>query len=199
MHSPERCAALLAAVEATDDGLRVTDREGIVLFESGSFSRLVAAEPARRVLDEAMRDARLAALAHVYATRQEQAQATPRGTGEWPGHTGSVDLVVRTASMEYRVRGTVTDSKGAFRSRDLVVTWLRPCKPRHLSAEELRSRYGLTAREVRVSALLAAGSGSREIAQVLGISVHTARRHTEAVLRKLLVHTRREVRERLRE
>lgn len=51
----------------------------------------------------------------------------------------------------------------------------------------------LTEREREVAQLLCHRWTSREIASYLGISVHTARRHSEAVLRKLGVSSRREV------
>lgn len=54
-------------------------------------------------------------------------------------------------------------------------------------------RYGLTAREVEVSRLVAEGRPSPRIAADLGITVHTVRRHTEAVFRKLHVHNRAEL------
>lgn len=59
-----------------------------------------------------------------------------------------------------------------------------------VSSVALRERHGLTPREEQVARLLAQGQRTREIAQALGISDHTARHHTEAVLRKLGVHTR---------
>ena len=51
----------------------------------------------------------------------------------------------------------------------------------------------LTKAESRVAAYLAEGLVTKKIAQVLGISPHTVRRHTENVLRKLEIHSRSEV------
>lgn len=56
----------------------------------------------------------------------------------------------------------------------------------------LRSRYGLTAREVEVARLLAQGRSNAAIAAALNISAHTARHHTQRVLSKLEVHSRAE-------
>lgn len=47
----------------------------------------------------------------------------------------------------------------------------------------------LTARETEVLRLLAGGSATPEIAQALGISIHTVRTHTRNILRKLEVHS----------
>jgi DNA-binding CsgD family transcriptional regulator len=52
---------------------------------------------------------------------------------------------------------------------------------------------GLTRREIEIARLLASRRRTSEIAELLGVSVHTARRHTEHVLMKLGVHSRREV------
>jgi DNA-binding CsgD family transcriptional regulator len=59
--------------------------------------------------------------------------------------------------------------------------------------EDLRRRFRLTDREAEVALLLAQRHTSKEIACVLGVSWHTARRHTERVLGKLGVNSRRQV------
>jgi DNA-binding CsgD family transcriptional regulator len=64
-----------------------------------------------------------------------------------------------------------------------------------LPAEE---EFGLTARQLDVVRLLAQGLSNADIAEALGISPHTARRHTEHVLRKLGLHSRSRVAARVR-
>lgn len=59
----------------------------------------------------------------------------------------------------------------------------------------LQTRFDLTRREAEVASLLAQRMSSKEIAARLGISVHTARRHTEQVLAKLGVRSRKDVRQ----
>jgi DNA-binding NarL/FixJ family response regulator len=56
---------------------------------------------------------------------------------------------------------------------------------------------GLTARESHVAILLVHGCSAKEIARELGITLHTARRHTESVLRKMGVDSRGKVGPRL--
>jgi DNA-binding CsgD family transcriptional regulator len=51
-------------------------------------------------------------------------------------------------------------------------------------------RFRLTPRESDVASRIAAGASSREVAESLGMSVHTARRHTERVLEKCNVRRR---------
>ena len=55
---------------------------------------------------------------------------------------------------------------------------------------ELRSRYGLSAREVEVARLVATGLSNQEVAEQLGVSYFTARNHVERVLSKLGVGNR---------
>ena len=59
------------------------------------------------------------------------------------------------------------------------------------------ARYRLTPRQREVGLLLSRRMTDREIANRLQISVHTARHHTERVLAKLGVQSRRKVRDRL--
>lgn len=56
---------------------------------------------------------------------------------------------------------------------------------RELTDEELQSRFDLTDRQLTVTRLLAEGCSNLELAARLGISVNTARNHTEHVMRKL--------------
>ena len=62
----------------------------------------------------------------------------------------------------------------------------------------LRRAFGLTTREAQVACLLAERRSNREIGEMLGVTVHTVRRHTERVLAKLEVRSRRDVASRLR-
>jgi DNA-binding CsgD family transcriptional regulator len=57
--------------------------------------------------------------------------------------------------------------------------------------QALRERFKLTMREVQVACLLMQRMTNEEIAGALGISTHTARHHTESVLLKAGVTSRR--------
>jgi DNA-binding NarL/FixJ family response regulator len=58
------------------------------------------------------------------------------------------------------------------------------------AGDDRPSRFRLTSREADVARLLARGESNARIASLLAISPHTARRHTEAVMLKLGVHSR---------
>ena len=64
---------------------------------------------------------------------------------------------------------------------------------RSRSAASLHEEFGLTNRELQVVRLLADGCSNATIALKLGISAHTARRHTERVFQKFGVQSRAEV------
>lgn len=70
--------------------------------------------------------------------------------------------------------------------------------PPRFDAQRLRSEYRLTTRELQTAALLQRRMSAKEIASALGVSVNTARRHTEHVLSKLGVHSKHAVAEKLR-
>ena len=59
-----------------------------------------------------------------------------------------------------------------------------------ISDDELRERYGLTARQIMVARLLGEGLRTIDIAERLGVTYHTARNHADQVLRKLDVRSR---------
>jgi two-component system KDP operon response regulator KdpE len=65
-----------------------------------------------------------------------------------------------------------------------------PARPAQLSDDELRERFGLTARQISVARLIGEGCSNAEIAQRLSVSYFTARNHAEQVLLKLGVSNR---------
>lgn len=183
---------MVDAVEALDDGVCVAKRGGRVLYQNEAFRRLLATGSEAGPLKEAIRDAQRSAVGRMDDRHHSD---SPR-----PSASRATNFAVETHTgpMRLRVRCTVIRhlAERPHRSETIVI-WVRPFASHCLSPTELRRRYGLTAREGRVATLVEAGARTREIAHTLGISIHTARRHAEAVLRKLGVHSRMEVRERM--
>lgn len=75
---------------------------------------------------------------------------------------------------------------------DMILVVLHPLPPHgpHGVALCPLERHGLTPRERQVAKLVSGGRSTKEVAAALGVSVHTARHHTERVFGKLGVHGR---------
>ena len=96
---------------------------------------------------------------------------------------------VRADGRVYRLRGTLaTGWMPGDEAGVLVTAAFELVTP--LTDAELRSRYGLSAREVEVARLVATGLSNQEVAERLGVSYFTARNHVERVLSKLGVANR---------
>jgi DNA-binding CsgD family transcriptional regulator len=191
MYSRERYAALVAIVESLDEGISVHDGRGALLYRNGLLGSMLSAEPDCDALQDAIECARHQAALETSSAILSIARA---GRG---GGTAASDVVVRGSRAEYRVRARTIRGKAPG---GLVIITVRrhPLAPT-LNQAELAARYGLTRAEARVALLLESARTSRQIAEQLGISVHTARRHVEAVLKKFGVHSRGDVAARLRD
>ena len=75
----------------------------------------------------------------------------------------------------------------------------QPDTERGSAISKTASAYGLTERESEVLALLAAGHGRARVAQALGISENTLGTHIQQLYRKLGVHSRQELLDKLNE
>lgn len=176
---PENQRRLESVVDMLSDGLALIDDSGRTVHENVALRRFMANEhdtgPLRKAC--AHTAAALAALvSHADSKSRPRALECPAA------------LRVSTPTGHYRIEGGVLGDGGET-ALLLCVLVSRMSRP-PLSSRELRGHYGLTAREISVATLLAQGRSNREIARILGLSIHTARRHTEHVLMKLDVHTR---------
>ncbi|HEX2778174.1 MAG TPA: helix-turn-helix transcriptional regulator [Gemmatimonadaceae bacterium] len=120
------------------------------------------------------------------------------------GDAGGILTVRITCSIPNgELAPTVIELAGAVESRNGDVTVVGYLPLQMLGAAPARrglgaytppddrvSRLRLTTREADVARLLAQGQSNARIASLLAISPHTARRHTEAVMLKLGVHSR---------
>jgi DNA-binding CsgD family transcriptional regulator len=96
---------------------------------------------------------------------------------------------VRADGRVYRLRGTLaTGWMPANQPGVLVTAAFELVNP--LTDLELRSRFGLSAREIEVARLVATGMSNQEVALKLGVSYFTARNHVERLLSKLGVGNR---------
>jgi DNA-binding CsgD family transcriptional regulator len=98
-------------------------------------------------------------------------------------------LELATKVRRYRLRRLRIPREvvGSHATRVVMIECYLPAAP---APRMLAEQFGLTPREAHVAELLVSRLSTREIAQALGISTHTVRRHVEAVLRKLGVRSR---------
>ena len=106
--------------------------------------------------------------------------------------------LVRTAVARYRLRGALI-GPGPFGNGPVALVVVECTTPTATTLARWREHYHLTPRELAVSQLLSEGCTNANVALLLGVSTHTARRHVEHVLMKLGVHSRAAVGAHLRE
>ena len=162
-------------LEATDEPHALYSCQGRLLYRNRAMATALGEEGQRTVLRHAVSDAVRAAAA---AARPDTG---PR----------AATRAVHTATATYRVRAGLVADDDASRGASVLVS-LRRNDPAPASADELRARFGLTGREAEVAVLLLQRRSNTEIAEALELSEHTARHHTERVLQKLGVASRRE-------
>lgn len=109
-----------------------------------------------------------------------------------PAGETPVSIVVDTGHRALRLLGSHIRLDLFGRGGTILVA-VQSTEPQGLSDSTLSQRYGLTAREIRVARMLAAGKSNADVAGELFISPHTARTHTERVLRKVGARSRAEV------
>ncbi len=104
------------------------------------------------------------------------------------------------ATPRPRASSRVTDpGDGGFWSVHVVRTrhdWpiaIAVSEGARIAHADTQIRERLTRRELEVASLVADGAPAKNVAAALSITVHTARRHTEQVFRKLGVHSRAEL------
>ncbi|GLC28323.1 helix-turn-helix transcriptional regulator [Roseisolibacter agri] len=171
----ERQEALHAQLDAIPDALLVVGPDGRTLHRNTALERLLAAEPER----ERVLGALHAMAAELRAPRGVLALATPART-------------ITTALGRYALRASLAPA-ALWGQEGVVQLAVEHAETPAVAVLATTGAHGLTAREAQVAQLLARRARDPEIAAALGISVHTARHHSEKVLRKLGVRRRTDV------
>jgi DNA-binding CsgD family transcriptional regulator len=126
--------------------------------------------------------------------------AHARSDGRMPasplGAPAASRQVIQTGLARYRMRGCLV-GPGTLDVEAAVLVSMDRLNPEPPSPSALCERFGLTAREAQVACLLVQRLTNDEIADALRISSHTARHHTESVLMKVRVNSRRALRQAL--
>ena len=166
--------SLVDALDGLGQAAAVADVDGRLVHVTPGLEALLDAEPDPGALREGLR-------------RTLRAVA---GTARGDGVGAPPVRYVRTRSAAYDLRGCLY---GGPVGPPLAVVAVAREAASGPSAADLEAWFGLTARQAEVALLLADRKSNREVAEALVISPHTARHHTEAVLRALGVADRRDV------
>lgn len=171
------------AVDALGIAVAIFDQEGRLVHRTSAFASMAEADDAHALLNEA---ANLAAAVRGVGVRSAR-KSSP-----------AVQAVTRVASVRerhVRLRATILPSGfvpgRAGEAVAVVADWLSAAA---LTVGDITHVTSLSRREAEVASLIATGADNAAVARALGCSPHTARHHTERVLTKLGVHSRRNVR-----
>jgi DNA-binding NarL/FixJ family response regulator len=157
---------------------------GDLLHINQTADRLTRSPDAARLRTEAQRIA-----FGVGATARRRLE-TARSSSTSPDTTAT--RTVRIGATMYQLRGSVVGEQ-LFAAGLAVLVTMTAVQAEPLSDDTLHARYGLTAREIQVARLIAAGLSNNEIADRLGVRFFTARNHVERTLAKLGVTSRHRV------
>lgn len=157
----------LDMLDSLHQALGVFEPGGAVLFRNQALGRLFRHE----------------AKSSIVATAMEELAREVSRPGARPVRTS-----VTTAQCSYTLwasslRPNVFGTGRVLIEVDRGAGVLPPC-------EDVQNRFDLTPREAEVALLLAEGLENRCIAERLSISPHTARHHTEAVMKRLGISSR---------
>lgn len=171
--------ALTVMAEDAPIGVVVFGARGNIRWENDFFRRLMESDPAReRVRAEVANAGR----ACIEATRFCEELTKLR----------RVSREVRTSVAHYRIAATFSDwqSLGALNRPIALIALIDRIESKPMTAQDLRTKFSLTPREIEAAQLLRRGLSTREMAAEFRISINTVRRHVEQILLKLDVHTR---------
>jgi DNA-binding CsgD family transcriptional regulator len=156
--------------------LMLFDRRGRVLHESRAFERLLGREPEAE---------------HIRAAaRRVAANLSGSVMSRNPLLHTQEPIISRVNTRGGRYSISAISFGNTFGYADVVGVLVEDVSAPRLDAEKLTAEFHLTKRELQTAALLQRRLPTKEIAAALGVSVNTARRHTEHVMSKLGVHSR---------
>ena len=182
-------SVLAPLVGAMQEGVALLDERAQLVYENSALRAFLADDPEAARVERAcahLGRAVLALAGRGAKSRREEVVA--------PG-----PYALRTVAAAYDLRGALVAPGVLARGPMAVVVLSRSGISERRAPEQLRTRYHLTPRELAVAQLLADGHSNQQVARLLGVSIHTTRRHVEHVLMKLGVHSRAAVGAKVRE
>lgn len=178
---PAQKTSLIRFVDAVDCPVALVNREGRLTTMNGPARDFFVGRTGAHLRESIEDSARL-----MFGDRRKAPENHPNQARQYElGHERFIaTFVVAGNDLASHDVGAMVMLK-----REPIGTGASP-----ISEHALIRRFGLTGQEARVAVLLADQRTNREVADCLGVSVHTARHHTERVLAKLHIHSRYDVR-----
>jgi DNA-binding CsgD family transcriptional regulator len=175
---PTPKASIVRFVDAVDSPVVLTDREGRLTTMNGPAREAFVGRTGSRLRE---------ALEHMVRTAMAE---RPRTVESSPNPARQIEVGHDRFFITLVLAGNdvATQDIGA-----MVMVRREALHDAPVTEHALARRFGLTPQESRVAVMLADQRSNREIADRLGVSVHTARHHTERVLAKLEIHSRYDV------
>jgi DNA-binding CsgD family transcriptional regulator len=178
---------LLRQLEASGAPLVVCEYDGRLVHATPALLAVTMADPEGSVL--------LSAAARLTHTLRDALQRRPRRS-RGPGPEDAAKslcptLTVTTQRGTYLLHAAQIGEALLGPDRPLVLVRVdAPAATARPTPGSLRARFKLSTREAEVALLLADGATNARIAETLGVTAHTARRHTEHVREKLRAENR---------
>lgn len=174
--------AWLEALDETSDGFMVYDTErGQEIHRNAALAAIERSDPEGLLVVDAMQQ-----IAHRMSEKTRFADSTATALTM---AALTQNREIRTARNRYLLHPTLLPAGTCSRVASVLVV-ARSLSPALPSPIELCARFGLTRREADVAVHLAAGMSDDAIARRIGVSPHTARHHSEHVLVKLGLQSR---------
>jgi DNA-binding CsgD family transcriptional regulator len=174
---------LSSLMNACGQALTLYASDGSEVMLNAVMRRVLAQDPERDLIRSQTREVALSALTTI-APKQQNNDGSPKD--------GTRREVI-TSHATYSLRGSTVSLTSRSEKSAILVSVDRIASP-ITAPDSLRTRYGLTVREIQVASLLIQRLTNLEIARMLGISPHTARHHTQNVLAKLGLRSRHSLR-----
>ncbi|MDH5806037.1 MAG: helix-turn-helix transcriptional regulator [Gemmatimonadota bacterium] len=181
----QRKASLFSVIDGLSDGILIFDQTGKVAHQNPAASAILRHQPVRDLVDPVIRRVVRSLLDGMVRPQKHRTPFSERARQII--ETQKSLLEVNACYLGSDLLGDFTPVMITMRSKVVELP----------SREVLRGRFNLTDREAGIALLLANRRCNSEIAESLGISEHTARHHTERVLRKMGVKSRRHIRDRI--
>lgn len=172
---------LSSLIDVTGQALVLFGMEGRELSQNPVMRRMLGQEREREALLEHVRGVARAVLARTTNGKSAGPDAQPPEDG--------TRREVATSQAAYRLRGNLV-GRNALGHGTAVLVSVDRVAFQVPAPDSIRTRYGLTVRELQVASLIMHRLTNAEIARMLGVSPHTSRHHTENVLAKFGVRSR---------